>query len=127
MALQSLKLKFACIKAASSLRQPYLTASLDSQFVQDPSKHGKLASYCLLKVDEINGREWGVTSDSIPENSHTCIGMPLSATGDRFSKDSPYGNQFLHSSISHCASRSAQMGAGYETRHRGDIKTVHDR
>ena len=36
MALQSLKLKFARIKAASSLRQPYLTASLHTQFVQDP-------------------------------------------------------------------------------------------
>ena len=54
MALKSLKLKFACIKVAS-LRQPYLTASLDTQFVQDQSKQGKFDSYFLLQGDEING------------------------------------------------------------------------
>jgi len=127
MVLQSLKLKFACIKAASSLRQPYLTASLDTQFVQDPSKQGKFASYFLLKGDEINGREWGVTSDSIPENIHTFIGMPLIATGDRFIKDSPYGNQFLHPSISHFASRSPQLVAGLDPMNLDDIKAFQDR
>ena len=105
IALQSLKLKCACIKAASSLRQPYLNASLDTQFVQAPSKQGKLASYFMLKGDEINGSEWGVTSDSNPENIHTFIGMPLIATGDYFSKAAPYGNQFLPPGIPHFANR----------------------
>ena len=84
MALQSLKLKLASLKIGSLLNQPYLTASLDTEFVQDPNKQGKFASYFLLKGDEINGREWGVTSDSIPRNIQTFIGMPLIATGNRF-------------------------------------------
>lgn len=126
MAIESLKLKLACIKVAS-LKPPYLTASLDTEFVQDPSKQGKFASYFLLKGDEINGREWGVTSGSIPENIHTFIGMPLIATGDKFIKDSPYGNQFLHPSISHFAQRLPQLVAGLDPMNLDDIKTFQDR
>ena len=98
MALQNLKIKLANQKL-SRLKQPYLTASLDDSFVQDPEKQGKYASYFLLKGDEVNGREWGVTSESIPLNISTFIGRPLVATGEKFIPDSPYGQQFLHPSI----------------------------
>ena len=53
--------------------------------------------------------------------------MHLIATGNRFIKDSPYGNQCLHPSISHFASRSAQLVAGLEPMNLDDIKTFQDR
>jgi hypothetical protein len=126
MALETLKIKLATIKAAA-LKQPYLTASLDTEFVQDPSKQGKFASYFLLKGDEINGREWGVTSGSIPENIHTFIGMPLIATGEKFIEDSPYGQTFLHPSISHFIGRAPQLVAGLDPMNLDDIKTFQNR
>ena len=72
LAVESIKLKLA-ISKASTLKQPFLTASLDTEFVPNPEKQGKFASYFLLKGDEINGREWGVTSSSIPKNIESFI------------------------------------------------------
>lgn len=111
MAVDIVKIKLATSKV-TKLKQPYLTASLDTEFVSNPEKQGKFASYFLLKGDEINGREWGVTSESIPANISSFIGRPLVATGNKFFKDSPYGTQFLHPSISHFMSRSPELVAG---------------
>lgn len=127
MALQSIKLKLATLKIGSLIKQPYLTASLDTDFIQDANKQGKFASYFLLKGDEINGREWGVTSGSIPENISTFIGMPLIATGEKFIQDSPYGGQFLHPSITHFLRDSPQLVAGLDPMNLDDIKTFQDR
>lgn len=127
MSLQNLKLKLASAKVVSALKQPFLTASLDTNFVPDPEKQGKFASYFLLKGDEINGREWGVTSSSIPENILTFIGRPLVATGEKFIKDSPYGVQFLHPSISHFMQKAAELVAGLNPMNIDHILQFQDR
>lgn len=127
-ALQHLKLKLANAKTVSALKQPFLTASLDTDFVpDDPQKQGKFASYFLLKGDEINGREWGVTSESIPANIHTFIGRPLVATGEKFIKDSPYGVQYLHPSITHFMQRAPELVAGLNPMNMNDILQFQDR
>lgn len=125
-AIQNIKLKFANLKL-NNLKPRYLTASLDENFVQDPEKQGKFASYFLLKGDEVNGREWGVTSSSIPENIKSFIGMPLVATGNKFVPDSPYGVQFLHPSISHFVQEAPDLVAGLNPMDMGDIKTFQDK
>jgi len=125
-ALQNLKLKLANAKA-STLKQPFLTASLDNDFIPDPAKQGKFASYFLLKGDEINGREWGVTSESIPANIQTFIGRPLVATGEKFVPDSPYGVQYLHPSISHFMSKAPELVAGLNPMNMNDILNFQDR
>lgn len=125
-AVSMIKLKLANAKA-SALKQPFLTASLDADFVPDPKKQGKFASYFLLKGDEINGREWGVTSDSIPANISTFIGRPLVATGEKFFKGSPYGQQFLHPSISHFMSRQPELVAGLNPMNMNHILEFQDR
>ena len=127
MSLQNLKLKLASAKTSAALKQPFLTASLDTDFVPDPEKQGKFASYFLLKGDEINGREWGVTSESIPLNISTFIGRPLVATGNKFVKDSPYGVQFLHPSITHFMQRSPELVAGLNPMNMNDILKFQDR
>lgn len=124
-AIQNIAIKLAIKKIPT--KQPFLTASLDTEFVQNPEKQGKFASYFLLKGDEINGREWGVTSDSIPSNIQTFIGMPLVATGNKFIKDSPYGDQFLHPSISHFKDNSPGLVAGLSTLNMDDILQFQDR
>lgn len=126
LAVESIKLKLAIAKA-STLKQPFLTASLDTEFVPNPEKQGKFASYFLLKGDEINGREWGVTSASIPKNIESFIGRPLVATGDRFIDDSPYGVQYLHPSISHFTTRSPQLVAGLNPMDIDDILSFQNR
>jgi len=125
IALQSIKIKLASMKIP--IKNRYLTASLDTDFIPDPEKQGKFASYFLLKGDEINGREWGVTSGSIPENIATFIGRPLIATGDKFIKDSPYGMNFVHPSISHFQSRAPELVAGLNPMNIDDILTFQDR
>ncbi len=127
MALQNLKIKFANMKITNLLKPRYLTASLDSNFIPDPEKQGKFASYFLLKGDEVNGREWGVTSSSIPMNIKSFIGMPLVATGNKFVQDSPYGDQFLHPSISHFAQMKPELVAGLNAMNLDDIRTFQDR
>jgi len=115
VALQILRIKLASLKIP--LRIPnvrYLTASLDGDFIADPQKQGKFASYFLLKGDEINGREWGVSSQSIPENIASFIGRPLIATGEKFVKDSPYGVNYVHPSISHFIGRAPELVAGLD-------------
>ncbi len=126
MALQNIKLKLASSKL-NNLKPRYLTASLDENFVPDPAKQGKFASYFLLKGDEVNGREWGVTSESIPQNIQSFIGRPLVATGDRFVKDSPYGVQYLHPSISHFVQRAPELVAGLNPMSIDDILQFQDR
>ena len=125
-AFQNLKLKLANSKI-STLKQPFLTASLDTEFVPDPKNQGKFASYFLLKGDEINGREWGVTSASIPANIQTFIGRPLVATGEKFVPDSPYGVQYLHPSISHFMSKAPELVAGLNPMNMNDILEFQDR
>lgn len=129
MSLQNLKLKLASARISDVLapKQPFLTASLDTDFVPDPQKQGKFASYFLLKGDEINGREWGVTSESIPANISTFIGRPLVATGNKFVADSPYGVQFLHPSIAHFMERSPELVAGLNPMNMNDILKFQDR
>jgi hypothetical protein len=126
MALQNIKIKLANLKI-SQLKPRYLTASLDSEFIPNPDKQGKFASYFLLKGDEVNGREWGVTSSSIPQNISSFIGMPLVATGEKFVKDSPYGQQYLHPSISHFAQEQPELVAGLNPMDLNDIRTFQDR
>ena len=125
IAVQNIAVKLATMKIPDKTR--YLTASLDGDFVPDPEKQGKFASYFLLKGDEINGREWGVTSASIPQNIDSFIGRPLVATGDKFVKDSPYGVNFLHPSISHFAQRAPELVAGLDPMSIDDILTFQDR
>lgn len=127
MAVESIKVKLASAKVAAALKQPFLTASLDTDFVPNPEKQGKFASYFLLQGDTINGREWGVTSESIPKNIETFIGRPLVATGDKFIEDSPYGNQFLHPSIGHFIQRAPQLVAGLNPMNVDDILDFQDR
>ena len=124
-ALQIIKIKLASMKIPQKNR--YLTASLDSSFIPDPEKQGKFASYFLLKGDEVNGREWGVTSGSIPENISTFIGRPLIATGEKFIEDSPYGVNFVHPSITHFKSRAPELVAGLNPMNIDDILTFQDR
>ena len=126
LALSSLKIKLANAKA-STLKTRFLTASLDTEFVADPTKQGKFASYFLLKGDEINGREWGVSSSSIPANISTFIGKPLVATGEKFIPESPYGVQFLHPSISHFMGRAPELVAGLNPMNMDDILGFQDR
>ena len=125
MSLQHLKIKLATLKIPQKNR--YLTASLDSSFIADPTKQGKFASYFLLKGDEVNSREWGVTSPSIPENIATFIGRPLIATGDKFFEDSPYGVDYVHPNISHFKTRAPQLVAGLNPMNIDDILTFQDR
>lgn len=125
MALEILKIKLATMKIPTKTR--YLTASLDTGFIADPKIAGDHASYFLLKGDEINGREWGVTSPSIPENIRTFIGMPLVATGEKFVKDSPYGVQYLHPSITHFMERSPELVAGLNPMNMNDILSFQDK
>lgn len=127
MSLQNVTIKLATAKITTLLKQPFLTASLDNSFVPDPEKQGHFASYFLLKGDEINGREWGVTSPSIPANIQTFIGMPLVATSEKFVKDSPYGVQFLHPSITHFMQREPQLVAGLNPMNMNDILSFQDR
>lgn len=124
-ALQNLKIKLAILKIPQKTR--YLTASLDTDFVADPQKQGKFASYFLLKGDEINGREWGVTSQSIPANISSFIGRPLIATGDKFIPDSPYGVNYVHPSISHFIGRRPELVAGLDPMNMDDILKFQDR
>ncbi len=124
-ALQNIKIKLASLKIP--LKNRYLTASLDSSFIPDPKKQGKFASYFLLKGDEVNGREWGVTSESIPTNIATFIGRPLIATGEKFIKDSPYGVNFVHPSISHFKGRAPELVAGLNPMNIDDILKFQDR
>jgi len=125
LALQNLKVKLATLKIPTKTR--YLTASLDTEFVSDPVKEGHFASYFLLKGDEINGREWGVTSSSIPQNISTFIGMPLVATSEKFVKDSPYGVQYLHPSITHFMQREPELVAGLNPMNMDDIISFQDK
>ena len=127
MALQNLKLKFANMRISQLLKPRYLTASLDDSFVQDPERQGKYASYFLLKGDEVNGREWGVTSESIPQNISTFIGRPLVATGEKFIADSPYGQQFLHPSISHFTQAAPEVVRGLNPMNMTDILKFQDK
>ena len=127
MALQNVKIKLASHRITKLFKPRYLTASLDSDFVPDPEKQGKFASYFLLKGDEVNGREWGVTSSSIPMNIKSFIGMPLVATGEKFVQDSPYGENFLHPSITHFVQRNPTLVAGLNPMNLDDIKTFQDR
>lgn len=127
LSLDTIKLKLACEKIIFKLKQPYLTASLDTSFIPDPEKQEHHASYFLLKGDEINGREWGVTSPSIPANIGTFKGMPLVATSSKFVNDSPYGAQFLHPSISHFIKRSPELVAGLNPLDMDHIKEFQDR
>ena len=127
ISLQNLKLKLASAKISAALKQPFLTASLDTDFIPDPKIAGDHASYFLLKGDEINGREWGVTSASIPQNIRTFIGMPLVATGEKFVKDSPYGVQYLHPSITHFMERSPELVAGLNPMNMDDILQFQDK
>lgn len=127
IALQNIKIKLATAKTSLKLKQPFLTASLDTEFIPDPKKQGKFASYFLLKGDEINGREWGVSSESIPANIATFIGKPLVATGERFVKDSPYGEQFLHPSISHFIQHEPELVAGLNPMNMDHILKFQDR
>jgi len=118
-ALQNLKVKLATLKIPIKTR--YLTASLDESFIPDPQKQGHFASYFLLKGDEINGREWGVTSSSIPANISTFIGRPLVATSEKFIKDSPYGVQYLHPSITHFMQKLPELVAGLNPMNMDDV------
>ena len=127
IALQNLTIKLASMRITNLLKPRYLTASLDSEFIADPEKQGKFASYFLLKGDEVNGREWGVTSKSIPDNISSFIGKPLVATGDKFVQDSPYGENFLHPSITHFAQRAPELVAGLNPMDIGDILRFQDR
>jgi len=134
MSLQNLKLKLASARISYTLQrpqqqqQPYLTASLNTEFIPDPVKQaeGNYASYFLLQGDTINGREWGVTSESIPANIQTFIGRPLVATGNKFVPDSPYGVQFLHPSITHFMDKSPELVAGLNPMNMNDILQFQD-
>ncbi len=126
-ALHNLKLKLASLKIDSILQPRFLTASLDTDYIPDPQKQEKFASYFLLKGDVENGREWGVTSQSIPENILSFIGKPLVATADKFIPDSPYGVHFVHPNISHFTKRDPQLVAGLNPMSMEDIFTFQDR
>jgi hypothetical protein len=125
LAFENLKIKLATLKIP--LKSRYLTASLDTEFVSNPEKQGKFASYFLLKGDEINGREWGVSSSSIPDNISSFIGRPLVATGDKFVNDSPYGVNYVHPSIGHFKQRAPELVAGLDPMNIDHILKFQDR
>jgi len=126
LAIKNITVKLASLKIARVLQKNrYLTASLNTEFIpdkiQEAQGEGTYASYFLLQGDTINGREWGVTSESIPANIQTFIGRPLVATSDKFIKDSPYGVQYLHPSITHFMQKSPEFVAGLSPMNMNDI------
>ena len=70
----------------------YRYASLESQ-------SNEYVSYFLLKGDVVNGREWGVTTPSIPENISSFKGMPFVITSNEFIPESIYGERFDHPNV----------------------------
>lgn len=125
MAVKNISIKLATNKIPT--KSSFLTASLDDNFIPNPEKKGKFASYFLLKGDEVNGREWGVSSDSIPENIESFIGKPLVATGDKFIDKSPYGVNYLHPSIGHFSKRNPELVAGLDPMNMDHILKFQDR
>lgn len=69
-------------------------ASLESQTDQH-------ATYFLLAGDEVNGRGWGVTEESIPVNIETFVDEPFVITTSEYIKNSPYGKTYDHPSTEH--------------------------
>ena len=59
----------------------------------------EFVSYFLIKGDVVNGRDWGVTNDSIPQNIHTFKGMPFVVTSNEFIANSIYGATFDHPNV----------------------------
>lgn len=73
-----------------------LTASLESV-----SDCGQYATYFLLAGDQVNGRGWGVTGESIPQNIGDFKGKPFVVTTSDWIQDSPYGKIWNHPSTEH--------------------------
>jgi len=69
-------------------------ASLEVQSAQH-------ATYFLLAGDEVNGRGWGVTGESVPKNIHTFVGQPFVITSSEYIAGSPYGKIYDHPSTEH--------------------------
>jgi ppGpp synthetase/RelA/SpoT-type nucleotidyltranferase len=65
------------------------------------SESGQYATYFLLAGDEVNGRGWGVTEESIPKNIRTFKGMPFVITSSEYIEGSPYGKIYDHPSTEH--------------------------
>lgn len=65
------------------------------------SDEGRFVSYFLLTGDMVNGRGWGVTSESILKNIKTFKGMPFTVTSNDFIENSPYGEIYDHPSLEH--------------------------
>lgn len=125
IALQNMFVKLASLKIPT--HTPFLTASLDTNFIPEKNTIGKYASYFLLKGNIENGNEWGVTSDSIPKNISSFIGKPLVATGEKFVNKSPYGTNFVHPSISHFVKNAPELVAGLNPLNIDDILQFQDR
>lgn len=62
---------------------------------------GRYATFFFLEGDMINGRGWGVTKASIPENIKTAKDMPYVITSNEFHPNSVYRGIFDHPSLEH--------------------------
>lgn len=104
LAMSSLKIKFASMHITKKLAQKKKKAQtryaqLDTNFVFPDDEKGQFSAYFLLAGDEINGNEWGVTEEHIPENIQNFVGRPFTITSTDFFPESPYGNVYRHPSI----------------------------
>lgn len=86
------ELKNRIISQKLKVGTKYRFASLDSE-------SDEFVSYFLIKGDTVNGRDWGVPSESIPQNIHTFKGMPFVITSNEFVADSIYGDVFDHPQV----------------------------
>ena len=100
----------------------FLTAKL-----METSEDGQYAVYFLLQGDEINGRGWGVTAESIPQNIHTFNNMPFVVTSDEAIRGSPYGRTYDHPSTEHLALLGIMPPGTYDVNDMDLILSFQDR
>lgn len=105
--------KFVNNKTASNMK----LGSLVSQ-----TEDGQYAVYFLLQGDEVNGRGWGVTAESIPQNIHTFNKMPFVVTSNEVFKDSPYGRSYDHPSTEHLTYLGLMPAGSYDV---NDLDLIH--
>src|SRR6185437_3103793 len=85
-------------RQASQGHQFFRFASLE---LESSDSQGQHATYFLLAGDEVNGRGWGVTEESIPKNIESFVGMPFVITTSDYIEGSPYGKVYDHPSTEH--------------------------
>jgi len=81
------------------------------KFASAIEQDDEYVSYFLIKGDVVNGRDWGVTNESIPQHIHTFKGMPFVITSDDFIENSLYNEIYDHPNVRD-ARRAGLLGPG---------------